>query len=238
MSTAPSRDEPARDVILVVEDNKALREGLVMNLRMEGFEPLAARDGEEGMRMAFDARPDLIILDLMLPVWSGLEILAELRRRGVNVPVLILSARGSTPEKVEGLRLGADDYMGKPFDLPELLARVKAMLRRRNVQLSELPALTFGALSIDRSARSVQAAGRPVDLTAREFDLLALLAATPGHVFTREAILERVWGWDYEGTPRTVDNVILSLRKKLARDRRARESIRTIPRVGYKLEPA
>jgi DNA-binding response OmpR family regulator len=169
----------------------------------------------------------------MLPTWSGLDILEELRRRGQDVPVLILSARGTTPDKVRGLKLGADDYLGKPFDLPELLARVEVMLRRRRVSEEDLPPLAFGDVRIDRTARTVQVGGRTVSLSAREFDLLCLLAAAPGQVFTRETILERVWGWDYEGTERTVDNFVVRLRKKVAGGRR--DVIETVPRVGYRL---
>ena len=222
----------AAPVILVVEDNHALREGLAMNLRLEGYEVVTASDGEEGMRLAFDARPDLIVLDIMLPSWSGLDILEELRKRNQDVPVLILSARHTTPDKVRGLKLGADDYLSKPFDLPELLARVEAMLRRRQASEEDLPPLTFGDVRIDQAARAVQVDGEDVALSAREFDLLCLLASSPGQVFTRETILERVWGWDYEGTERTIDNFVARLRKKLG----GRDYIETVPRVGYRLK--
>ena len=222
----------AKPMILVVEDDRALREGLAMNLRLEGYEVVTAADGEEGLRQAFDARPDLVILDIMLPAWSGLDILEELRKRGREVPVLILSARNTSPDKVEGLQLGADDYLGKPFDLPELLARVAAMLRRgQQNEARNSPPLTFGEIQIDRAARKVTASGEEVELSAREFDLLCLLAASPGQVFTRDTILEQVWGWDYEGTARTVDNFVARLRKKIDT-----ELIKTVPRVGYKLE--
>ncbi|MFC1452678.1 response regulator transcription factor [Verrucomicrobiota bacterium] len=236
MSTASSNHADGKDVVLVIEDARALREGLAMNLRAQGYDVLTAADGEEGMRMAFDSRLDLIVLDIMMPCWTGLDILEELRKRGEDVPVLILSARNRTPDKVRGLNLGADDYMGKPFDLPELIARVEAMLRRRRSEEQTMPALSFGDVVIDRAAREVRVRGKKIELSAREFDLLCLLAASPGRVFTREAILERVWGWDYEGTARTVDNFVSSLRKKLEVGRRAPRYIRTVPRVGYKLE--
>lgn len=226
-----------RGLILVVEDDRSLREGLAMNLRMAGYEAVTAADGESGMQMAFDMRPDLVVLDIMLPGWSGLDVLDELRKRGENVPVLILSARGSTPQKVEGLKSGADDYMTKPFDLPELIARVEAMLRRRRTAEAEMPSLSFGNVTMDRAARRVTVSGKQVDLSAREFDLLRLLAESSGQVFTREAILERVWGWDYEGTARTVDNFVAGLRKKLGGGRRGGRHIVTVPRVGYRLDP-
>jgi two-component system, OmpR family, alkaline phosphatase synthesis response regulator PhoP len=236
MSTTSQNPAGKKDLVLVVEDDRSLREGLAMNLRMEGYEVLTAADGEEGMRMAFEAQPALLVLDIMMPCWSGMDILQELRKRGDRVPVLILSARHTTADKVEGLQQGADDYMTKPFDLPELIARIKVMLRRRNAERQSLPALAIGELSIDRSARSVRARGRPVELSAKEFDLLCLLAESPGQVFTREVILERLWGWDYDGTARTVDNFVASLRKKLQAGRRSLDCIRTVPRVGYKLD--
>ena len=236
MSAASSSDGRAKDVILVVEDDRALRDGLAMNLRLHGYEVLTAADGEEGMRMAFDARPGLIVLDIMMPGWTGLDILEELRKRGNSVPVLVLSARGTTPHKVEGLSLGADDYMAKPFDLPELLARIDVMLRRQRREQETMPPLSFGNVTVDRAARAVRVGDREIELSAKEFDLLCLLGASPGQVFTRETILERVWGWDYEGTPRTVDNFVASLRKKLRTGRHASKLIRTVPGVGYALD--
>lgn len=207
-----------------------------MNLRLQGYETLTAADGEEGMRMAFDTRPDLIVLDIMMPGWTGLDILEELRKRRQDVPVLIVSARGTTPDKVRGLNLGADDYMAKPFDLPELIARVQAMLRRHHAEEDSSSELSVGDIVINRATRSVRVGEKEVVLSAKEFDLLCLLAASPGQVFTRETILEHVWGWDYDGTERTVDNFVAHLRKKLATSLRTPKYIRTVPRVGYKLE--
>ena len=236
MKNAGSQESSRQPVIVVVEDDRALRDGLAMNLRLQGYTVMTAVDGDAGMRMVFDARPDLVILDIMMPGWTGLDIVEELRKRGHGVPVLILSARDRSPDKVAGLNLGADDYMTKPFDLPELLARVRAMLRRRSEEAQALPPITLGELTVDRSARAVAVGGRAVALSAKEFDLLCLFLEAPGQVFTREAILERVWGWDYEGTARTVDNFVASLRKKLAVTKRGHRYIRTIPRVGYQLE--
>jgi DNA-binding response OmpR family regulator len=139
-----------KDTILVVEDDRALRHGLAMNLELHGYHVITAADGETGMQLAFDARPQLIILDIMLPGWNGLEILDELRKRGEKVPVLILSARSTTPDKVAGLSLGADDYMVKPFDLPELIARIEVMLRRQHATEQNQPVLTVGEIAIDR----------------------------------------------------------------------------------------
>jgi len=224
-----------KDVILIVEDDKSLREGLAMNLRMQGYEVLSAADGEDGMRAAFDAKPDLVILDIMLPGFSGLDILEELRKRRADVPVLILSARGATRDKIGGLNLGADDYITKPFDLPELIARVGAMLRRQRVRREAAPRLELGALVIEPAERSARAAGKRIVLSAKEFDLLFLLASSPGQVFTRDAILERVWGWSYEGTARTVDNFVANLRRKLKAAGCPSPRIDTVPRVGYRL---
>lgn len=225
-----------KETILVVEDDLALRTGLAMNLRLHGYDVITAPDGESGMRMAFDSRPELIVLDIMLPGWTGLDILEELRKRDAKVPVLILSALNTTPDKVAGLDLGADDYMAKPFDLPELIARIEVMLRRQRSEEQDRPILSVGEIAIDRTARTVEVAGAKINLSAKEFDILCLLAESPRKVFSRETILERVWGWDYDGTARTVDNFVAGLRKKLGTGRRVSAQIRTVPRVGYKLE--
>jgi two-component system alkaline phosphatase synthesis response regulator PhoP len=231
-----SQRSGSKESILIVEDDRSLREGLAMNLRLQGYDVLLAANGDEGMRAAFDARPDLIVLDIMMPGWSGLDILEELRKRGQDVPVMMLSARGGTRDKVEGLNLGADDYMSKPFDLPELIARVEVMLRRRRTQEQLQPPLKIGDLEIDRSARIASVKGTYTAMSAKEFDLLCLFAESPGQVFSRDAILERVWGWDYEGTARTVDNFVASLRKKLGGRRGAGCLIQTVPRVGYRFD--
>jgi len=225
------------ETILVVEDDRSLREGLAMNFRLRGYRVLTAADGDEGLRAAFDARPDIIVLDLMLPGSDGLEILTELRRREVGVPVLILSARDRLQDKVRGLEIGADDYLTKPFQLPELIARVEVILRRRRTARPAVNALEFGDVRLDPEGRRVTVREAEVALSAREFDLLALLAGSPGRAFTREAILERVWGWSFEGTARTVDNFIRSLRQKIEADPAQPRHIVTVRHVGYRLEP-
>jgi two-component system, OmpR family, alkaline phosphatase synthesis response regulator PhoP len=235
MKSNPSGAE-TKHSILVVEDDRSLREGLALNLRLQGYDVLTAANGEQGMQMAFDRRPDLIVLDLMMPGWSGLDILDELRKRGEQVPVLILSARNTTRDKVNGLRIGADDYMTKPFDLPELIARVEVMLRRQRVETQENAVVSAGNIIIDRSSRTLKVKGRPVDLSAKEFDILYLMASSPGQVFTRETILQRVWGWDYDGTARTVDNFVAGLRKKLEMAGESSKPIKTIPKAGYKFD--
>ena len=168
---------------------------------------------------------------------SNMDILDELRDRGETVPVLILSARGALDQKIEGLNLDADDYLAKPFELPELLARVEALLRRNRRELEALPPLKFGEVVIEIAARRVTLRSEEVKVSAREFDLLSLLARSPGRTFSRETILDRVWGWGFEGTPRTVDNFVMSLRRKLEDDSSNPRHLRTVRQAGYRLDP-
>ena len=225
------------ETILIVEDDRSLREGLVMNLELRGYKVIEAEDGDAGMTLCFDAKPDLVILDIKLPGYSGLEILAELRAREEDVLVLILSARDSSGDKIEGLHIGADDYVTKPFDLNELLARVEAMLRRQRVRQNKQPKLSFGQLEIDPVTRTVTVGGKPAALSAKEFDLLLLLAQAPGTPFTRQQILDQVWGWGFDGTARTVNNFVLALRQKLERDPAKPDHIKTVRQVGYRFDP-
>jgi DNA-binding response OmpR family regulator len=225
------------ETILIVEDDKSIRDGLAMNFKIRGYKILVASDGEEGMNKAFDCNPDLVILDVMLPGWSGLDILAELRQRKNHVPVLMLSARDTTANKIEGLDLGADDYLTKPFELRELIARVEAMLRRRRIEAKEQKDISFGDVTIQLNERRVTIKEKEIELSNKEFDLLCLLAVAPGRPFTRDFILDRIWGWGFDGTSRTVDNFIMSLRKKIENDPTAPRHIRTVRQVGYKLEP-
>lgn len=229
-------DVKKHDQILVVEDDQTLREGLLLNLALNGYRTCAAADAETGLRLAFDAKPDLILLDLMLPGGSGLEILRTLRQKGLRTPVLILSARGGTADKVAGLNLGADDYMAKPFDLPELLARIGSMLRRQHAETHSRPRRHFGALTIDPAAQRVELNGKIRTLSAREFALLDLLSSNPGRAFSREDILRNIWGWDYEGTARTVDNYVASLRRKIEPPNARPTYLHTVPNVGYRFE--
>lgn len=228
---------PEGEKILVVEDDRSLRDGLAMNLKASGYRVIVAADGHEGLRRAFDEAPDLIVLDIMLPGISGLEILQELRERRVEVPVLILSARDQLPQKLEGFGLGADDYITKPFDLKELLARIDAALRRRRLKQRDESTLSFADVVIDFNARTVTRGGRDVATTPREFELLALLVRNPRKAFSREQILREVWGYEYEGTTRTVDNFVVSLRQKLEKDPQNPRYLVTVRTVGYRFDP-
>lgn len=202
--------EPQR--ILVVEDDLSILSGLSMNLRFDGYEVLQAQDGRSGLQRAIDERPDLIVLDLMLPQMNGYQLIKELRRRGNLVPIVVLSAKGMEGDKILGLSLGADDYVVKPFGLQELLARIKAVLRRRYAPTS---VIRFGDVEIDLNRRRVMRAGQPVDLTAQEFRILEHLVLHPGRTFTRQELISAAWDLDYQGTERTVDNFMRQLRQKL-----------------------
>ena len=196
-----------RPRILVVEDDVTLALGLELNLAAEGFVVRLARDGEAGLKAALDDPPDLMVLDLMLPLMDGFDVLAELRAQGRNMPVIILSARGQVTDKISGLDLGADDYLTKPFSVRELAARIHAALRRVP-PAHERQRVRFSDVEVDLDGRVVRRGGQEVALTRREFELLAFLLERPGRLQTRTRLLDAVWGWDYDGTERTVDNFI------------------------------
>ncbi len=222
--------------ILVVEDEEPILNLVVAYLKADGFVVHTARDGESALQQAQTVRPDLVVLDLLLPGIDGLEICRRLQYEG-GPYVLMLTARAEEVDKVVGLSVGADDYLTKPFSPRELVARVKAILRRRRhtgVALAENTLLTFRDLQIDVARREVQRRGVLVTLTAREFDLLYTLAAMPGRVFTREQLLERVWGHDFDGVDRVVDVHISLLRRKLEDDPAEPTLIQTVRGVGYK----
>ncbi|HOD08489.1 MAG TPA: response regulator transcription factor [Myxococcota bacterium] len=225
----------AREKILVVEDDPSLAMGLLHNLKFEGFDVSLARDGETGLRMACDNGPDLVILDVMLPGIDGFEVLSELRRAGLEMQILMLTARASDEDKIQGLGLGADDYITKPFSLRELIARVNAALRRVRLERAEAAArpVVFADIVIDLKTRTVRKAGEPRRLSQKEFELLMFMARNPGRVLTREEILKVVWGWDYDGTDRTVDNFIRALRAALEDDPSNPFFFRTAFGAGY-----
>jgi two-component system alkaline phosphatase synthesis response regulator PhoP len=200
----------------------------------------SAVDGEQALAAGRDRRHDLILLDLMLPGMSGLEVLRTLRKEGVETPVIVLSAKGEEVDRVVGLKVGADDYVPKPFSRPELLARVEAVLRRESRNGAEADAqrevLTSGNLLVDIAHREVTYGEQPLDLTTKEFDLLAHLVAHPGQIFTRHQLLARIWGYDYDGTDRTVDVHVSWLRTKL-RAIDGHDYFRTVRGVGYAFRP-
>jgi len=218
--------------VLVVEDNADLAYGLRNNLEIEGYAVEIAGDGATGLQRARDASPDLVILDLMLPQMDGFRVLRELRAANVTMPVLILTARGEESDKVRGLKLGADDYVTKPFGLLELLARVEALLRRK----TRAPEVArFGAIEIDRAARTIMRDGQLVDLAPKEFDLLVALFDRNGAVISRLELMRQVWGYADSVITRTIDTHIAELRRKLEHDAANPQHILTVRKVGYRL---
>jgi len=220
--------------VLVIEDDAAILRGLADNLHHEGYEVLTATTGEAGYNLQKSRKPDLIILDLMLPRMSGLELCRKLRGEGVQTPVLMLTARSEESDRVIGLDLGADDYVTKPFSLRELMARVRALLRRVHAS-PELPdELRFGDVEVDFRRYVARRCGRLVEMTRKEFATLRFLVARAGHVVTREELLNEVWGYEAYPVSRTVDNHIAGLRAKLEADPARPVHIRTVHGVGYK----
>jgi DNA-binding response OmpR family regulator len=225
--------------ILVIEDNRNLATGLRNNLEIEGHDVSVAADGPSGLALARSSRPDLIILDLMLPGMDGYRVLASLREDGVDAPVLILSARGEEADKVLGFRLGADDYVAKPFGLLELLARVDALLRRAATagSTSKLAApVTFGDVHVDPRTHTVQRAGNAVQLRPKEYDLLIALLQRRGQVASRTELLEEVWGYSGEVYSRTVDTHVAELRRKLEENAAEPRHILTVRKTGYRIQ--
>jgi len=228
--------------VLVVEDDHTLLDVLKYNLVKEGYGVLTATDGAKALEMARSERPDVIILDIMLPEMDGLEV-CHILRREMTTPILMLTAKSEEVDKVVGLEIGADDYMTKPFSMRELLARVRSMLRRAEIVRQESSVVvntdavvTMGDLAIDIDRHRVSRSGEPVELAPKEFDLLAFLAANSGRVFSRDYLLERVWGYDYAGGTRTVDVHMRWLRKKLENDPANPRHLITVRGVGYKFE--
>ncbi|NOT34796.1 MAG: response regulator transcription factor [Candidatus Eisenbacteria bacterium] len=221
------------ELVMVIEDEKEIRDLVRYNLERSGYRVSASDSGEEGLERLFETHPDALVLDLMLPGRSGLEILREVRGEASTreLPVLVLSARSAEMDKLLGFEHGADDYLTKPFSPRELIARVQALLRRS--QPSKAPGvLAAGELRIDTLARDARYQERSLTLTPREFELLAFLASRPGRVFTREELLRKVWGYDYLGETRTVDVHVRRLRMKIGEHERV---IQTVTGVGYKL---
>ncbi len=228
--------------ILVVEDDASISLGLRINLEGEGYEVTTEADGDRGLELARTIAPDLLILDVMLPGRNGFEILDTLRREGRTMPIIVLSAKAGEIDKVTGLELGAEDYVAKPFSLAELLARVRAALRRGPwVKPTEAirenrKTHKFEHFIVDEDARTVTKDARVVEMTATEFDLLLCLVQARGRVLSREVIFEKVWGPNHFGTPRTIDNFMQQLRAKLEPDPQTPRYFQTVRGVGYRFD--
>jgi DNA-binding response OmpR family regulator len=222
--------------ILIVEDDPNILEALKYNLGKEGYDTLMAIDGVQALDMARANKPDLIILDIMLPQMSGFEVCRILRKE-MAVPIIMLTARDDEIDKVTGLDLGADDYMTKPFSVRELMARIRALIRRMEIQtvMPETPR-KFGDIEIDILHHTIKRAGVVLNLSPKEFDLLAFLTANKGLVFSRDQLLEKVWGYDYSGDTRTVDVHIRWLREKIEDNSEEPRRLITVRGVGYKFE--
>ena len=219
--------------ILIVDDEPEMVRGLEDNFRFEGYQTLAARTGKEGLALALSEVPDLILLDIMMPELSGWDVLRALRQKGLDVPVIMLSARGEEVDRILGLELGADDYVTKPFSLRELLARVRAVLRRPGPRL-KFEEFAFGDVRIRLRGRQVFKAGQEVRLTRKEFDLLRYLVEHRGEVVTRDRLLDEVWGYEQFPTTRTVDTHILRLRQKFEKNPEHPAWILTVHGQGYR----
>lgn len=226
--------------ILVVDDEEPIQELLRFNLEKEGYLVRVAKDGQEALQQVENDQPDLLVLDLMLPGMDGLEVCRKLRSnpKFEQIPIIMLTAKGEEFDKVLGLELGADDYMTKPFSPRELLARIKARLRRPNSQEEDTDARVIirGELRVDVSGFRVQVRGEEAELTPKEFELLRVLVAHPGKVYSRDELLERIWGYEYDGDTRTVDVHVRHLRLKVERDPSNPEYIETLRGIGYRFK--
>lgn len=232
-----------KKTILIVDDETTIVDMLVYNLQREGYETLTANDGEEAIRVALDKKPNLVLLDIMLPKMDGLAVCKRIRQ-SLDIPILMISAKDEEIDKILGLELGADDYITKPFSVRELMARVKANLRKSEMagkntdenpveDKSEENVIVVGDLSLDLSKFEVKVRGEVVDLTLREFEVLKYLANQPGQVVTREVLLEKVWGYEYYGDIRTVDVTVRRIREKIEKDTSNPKILITKRSVGY-----
>ncbi|MGI6732307.1 MAG: winged helix-turn-helix domain-containing protein [Anaerovoracaceae bacterium] len=222
--------------VLIIEDEQSISDIIKFNLTKEGFQVSAAFDGQEGVEKALSENPDLILLDVMLPIMDGFQVCKKVRETS-SVPIIILTAKEEEVDKVLGLELGADDYITKPFGMRELIARIKANIRRTDLvdSLKSQPAniKNFGNLDIDLNRYEVRKNGKPLELTLREFELLKYLAEKENRVFSREQLLEEVWGYEYYGDIRTVDVTVRRLREKLEDDSSNPKYIMTKRGIGY-----
>ena len=220
------------ETVLIIEDDPVLLRGLKDNFEFEGYRVQTASDGEAGLDLALRLRPDLIVLDLMLPKVNGYEVCRFLRSEKLDMPILMLTAKGQESDKVLGLKIGADDYVTKPFSIKELLARAEAFLRRRRQAADAVQ--VFGECQLDTVARTLTRAGRDVALSPKEYELLTYFAANAGRALNRETIMTNVWGYDCMVTPRSIDRFVNALRNKIEPDPARPRHIRTVRDFGYK----
>ena len=233
-----------KKTILIVDDEQTIVDMLVYNLQKEGYNTLEAGDGEQAVKIALSEKPDLVLLDIMLPKMDGLAVCKRIRQ-SLNIPILMISAKDEEIDKILGLELGADDYITKPFSVRELMARVKANLRKAEVTAKSMEELesdkedthantiTVGELTLDLNKFEVKVRGEVIDLTLREFEVIKYLASQPGQVVTRETLLERVWGYEYYGDIRTVDVTVRRIREKIEKDTSNPKILITKRGVGY-----
>jgi DNA-binding response OmpR family regulator len=223
-----------RPKILVVEDEPAMVAGLRDNFEFEGYEVITAQDGIEGLQRALDESPDLVVLDVMMPRMSGLEVCKQLRAKRASLPIIMLTARGQEIDKVVGLELGADDYVTKPFSIRELLARVKSVLRRTAVLPKDKEKHSFADVEVDLRRCRVVRSGKALDISSKEFDLLKYFICHPGETLSRDRLLEDVWGYENYPTTRTVDTHLVRLRQKLEPDPEQPQYFLTVHGTGYR----
>lgn len=220
--------------VLIIEDEPNMVLGLKDSCEYEGYEVSVAHDGKEGLEKASTEKPDIILLDVMLPLMSGIDVCRTLRTRGIETPILMLTARGQEIDKVVGLEVGADDYVTKPFSIKELLARIRAHLRRATKQVVNIDSFTFGDVELNFRKYTARKGGRALDLSAREFEILRYLIRRRGEIVTRDQLLDEVWGYDSTPVTRTVDNHIAKLRQKIEQDPAEPQHIITVHRLGYR----
>lgn len=219
--------------VAVIDDDDSVRTALLMNLQVEGFKTVSAADGEEGLRIIRESKPDLVVLDVMMPKKDGLQTCRDLRNSGNSVPLILLTARSAEVDRVLGLELGADDYLAKPFSMPELMARIKALLRRTYSQ-DDVDTIQFDNVVVDFKAYKTERDEQAIELSAREYRLLKYLVLKRGKVVTRDELLDQVWGYNSYPTTRTVDNHIARLRQKIESNLDEPKHILTVHGVGYK----
>ena len=224
------------ETILIVEDDPTMLRGLKDNFEFKGYKVITASDGEKGLEAALNAKPDLILLDIMLPKINGYEICRLIREQKLDMPIIMLTAKGEESDIVLGLNLGADDYVTKPFSIKELLARAAAFLRRAKKGVQDIH--EFGCYRLDLSARRLTRKGKEIELSPKEFDLLTFFIKRQGRALTRDEILNAVWGYDCIVTPRSIDRFVTTLRDKIEPDPSKPIFIHTIRQIGYRFEPA